>query len=507
MRAGGHARRVASAVMEAALTTFADLGVLPETVDALAAAGIVEPFAIQYLAIPLALEGHDLIGQARTGTGKTLAFGVPLLQRLTLPGDGGVQALVVVPTRELCVQVTGDIALAGRTRGTRVLAVYGGRSYEPQVEALRSGVDVVVGTPGRLLDLSRQKALDLSRVRVLVLDEADEMLDLGFLPDVERILTFIPADRQTMLFSATMPGPVVTLARRYLRQPTHLRAEAPEESATVPTTQQHVFRAHAMDKVEMLARILQAERRGLAIVFCRTKRTAARVAEDLGTRGFAAAAVHGDLGQAQREQGLRAFRSGKVDVLVATDVAARGIDISGVTHVVNYQCPEDEKTYLHRIGRTGRAGGSGIAVTLVDWDDIPRWQLINTALALPFDDPPETYSTSEHLYASLDIPARATGVLPREARVRVGLGAERIEDLGETGRTRSRPAQPRPAEPRPAERARGERTRTRTGRGAGAVVTPVSAADPARPRRHRRRRRANSGGEAGSVPSSAEETA
>jgi superfamily II DNA/RNA helicase len=448
------------AAQEDDLSTFADLGADPQTVAALAAAGIHEPFAIQALAIPLAIAGNDLIGQARTGTGKTLAFGVPILARIDSPGAGRPQALAVVPTRELCVQVAGDLNMAGRNQGTRVLAIYGGRSYEPQVEALRSGVDVVVGTPGRLLDLARQRALDLSAIRILVLDEADEMLDLGFLPDVERILALTPASRQTMLFSATMPGPVVTLARRYMRQPTHLRAEAPDESATVPTTSQHVFRAHAMDKIELLTRVLQAEDRGLAMIFCRTKRTVARVADELAARGFAAAAVHGDLGQAQREQALRAFRGGKVDVLVATDVAARGIDVSGVTHVVNYQCPEDEKVYLHRIGRTGRAGGSGIAVTLVDWDDLARWQMINTALRLPFGEPPETYSTSEHLFEALDIPTGATGALPNARRIRAGLNAEAIEDLGSVGAPRATTRNTRNPHPdRPARSADGARRR------------------------------------------------
>jgi superfamily II DNA/RNA helicase len=475
------------------LTTFADLGVRPETVDALASHGIVEPFAIQSLAIPIALQGQDVIGQARTGTGKTLAFGVPLLQRIDLPGAGPPQALVVVPTRELCVQVTGDLQRAGATRGARVLAVYGGRAYEPQVAALQAGVDIVVGTPGRLLDLARQGSLRLGEVRTLVLDEADEMLDLGFLPDVERILALLGDDRQSMLFSATMPGPVVALARRYLRQPVNLRAEAPEESPTVPDTQQHVFRAHALDKAELLARILQAEGRGLAMVFCRTKRTAARVAEELTDRGFAAAAVHGDLGQAQREQALRAFRNSKVDVLVATDVAARGIDVAGVTHVINYQCPEDEKIYLHRIGRTGRAGGSGTAVTLVDWDDVARWQMINTALGLPFPEPPETYSTSDHLYAALDIPETASGRLPRGRRTRAGLAAESLEDLGETGRARTR----RPtasAGGRSRRRTRGSRRGDATAAAAATEAPPgkPSAAGEsgrtAGPRRRRRRR-------------------
>jgi superfamily II DNA/RNA helicase len=417
--------------------SFADLGARPETVAALDAMGITTPFPIQRMTLQIAMSGHDLIGQARTGTGKTLGFGVPLLERVRSRAEGAdglPQALVVVPTRELCVQVAGDLANAGKTRSVRVQSIYGGRAFEPQVEALRSGVDVVVGTPGRLLDLARQGHLDLGHVQVLVLDEADEMLDLGFLPDVERILEQIPPERQTMLFSATMPGPVVTLARRFMRQPTHIRAEEANEKRTVPDTKIFVYRAHAMDKVEVLARLLQSEGRGLTMVFCRTKRTCDKVALELEERGFAAAAVHGDLGQGAREQALRAFRSGKIDVLVATDVAARGIDVQDVTHVVNYQCPDDESTFLHRIGRTGRAGAKGVAVTLVDWDDMPKWKLINDALELPFPEPVETYSSSKHLFADLGIPEGTTGRLPRAARTRAGLDAEEVEDLGETGR-------------------------------------------------------------------------
>jgi superfamily II DNA/RNA helicase len=418
------------------LTTFAELGIAPETARALEAVGITIPFPVQALAIPLALTGTDLIGQARTGTGKTLAFGAPLLQLIDFVNDHKPRALIVVPTRELAIQVAADLVVAGRGLGARVLAVYGGRSYEPQVAALKAGIDVVSGTPGRLLDLARQGHLDLSAIQVLVLDEADEMLDLGFLPDVERILALTPSDRQTMLFSATMPGEVISLSRKYLRQPTRIRAEEPDESRIVPETTQFVFRAHSMDKPEVLARILQADGRGLTMVFCHTKRHCDRLAADLTERGFAAAAVHGDLGQGQREQALRAFRSGKVDVLVATDVAARGIDVEGVTHVVNYSCPDDEKTYLHRIGRTGRAGASGVAVTLVDWDDLARWKSINTLLDLPFPDPPETYSTSDELHEQLGIPRGVTGVLPRAGRTRAGLNAEVLEDVGETGRPR-----------------------------------------------------------------------
>ncbi|MGX1541720.1 DEAD/DEAH box helicase [Streptomyces adustus] len=450
------------------------------------------------MTLPVALTGTDVIGQAKTGTGKTLGFGLPLLERVTVPADveagrakpedltEAPQALVVVPTRELCTQVTNDLLTAGKVRNVRVLAIYGGRAYEPQVEALKKGVDVVVGTPGRLLDLAGQKKLDLRHVKSLVLDEADEMLDLGFLPDVEKIINMLPPRRQTMLFSATMPGAVIGLARRYMSQPTHIRATAPDDQgATVANIAQHVYRAHSMDKPEMVARILQAEGRGLAMIFCRTKRTAADIAEQLQRRGFASGAVHGDLGQGAREQALRAFRNGKVDVLVCTDVAARGIDVEGVTHVINYQSPEEEKTYLHRIGRTGRAGAKGIAITLVDWDDIPRWQLINKALELDFNDPPETYSTSPHLFEEMNIPAGTKGVLPRTERTRAGLDAEVLEDLGEPGGRAARGRGGRGDRPdrggdrsesRPADNERPARTPRRRRRTRGG--TPLDATQP-----------------------------
>jgi superfamily II DNA/RNA helicase len=394
---------------------------MPSLVEALEQQGISSPFPVQQMALPVALTGTDLIGQARTGTGKTLAFGLPMLQRIVSPDDPDYvflaapdkpQALVVCPTRELALQVNQDLERASTVRRVRILPVFGGRSYEPQIDALRAGVDVVVGTPGRLLDLSRQGILDLGHVKVVVLDEADEMLDLGFLPDVETLLGLTPELRQTMLFSATMPSSVITLARRYMRHPVNVRAESPDENATVPLTAQFVYRAHRMDKDEILARILQAESRGLVMIFARTKRQAQATADELAGRGFSVAAVHGDLNQQAREKALASFRSGKVDVLVATDVAARGIDVEGVTHVVNASCPEDEKTYLHRIGRTGRAGASGVAITLVDWEDLSRWSLINTALDLPYPDPPETYSTSEHLFHDLGIPPGTTGRLP-----------------------------------------------------------------------------------------------
>jgi superfamily II DNA/RNA helicase len=504
--------------------TFAELGARPETVAALAAAGITQAFAIQEYALPLALRGTDLIGQAPTGTGKTLGFGVPLLDRLVAPAegaDGCPQALVVLPTRELGLQVARDIALAGATRGVRVLPVYGGVAYEPQVDALKRGVEIIVGTPGRLLDLARpakgrhQPPLRLDRIRALVLDEADRMLDLGFLDDVEKILKMLPEDRQTMLFSATMPDPIVTLARRFLRQPVTVHARHDVTAAAL--TKQVVYRTHPLNKLEVVARILQARGRGLTMIFCRTKRAADRAAEDLDFRGFAVAAVHGDLGQGARERALRAFRTGKVDVLVATDVAARGLDVSGVTHVINYDCPEDPDTYTHRIGRTGRAGATGLAVTFVDWEDMPRWRIIDKTLGLDIPEPPETYHTSPHLFADLDIDASITGTLPNAERTRAGLGAEVEEDLG-GGRRPRRGGQGAARAPRQPEQA-GPRQRRRGGRVVGDAGTPspstVSGSAPAQstvdkddretattgPRPRRRRRRAGGASGAGAPES------
>jgi superfamily II DNA/RNA helicase len=488
---------------------FADFPVRPEIVAALQDVGITRTFAIQELTLPIALAGNDLIGQARTGTGKTLGFGVPLLNRLDLPGGKGAppQALVVAPTRELAVQVAGDIAAAGKGLGVRVLTIYGGRAYEPQVAGLKRGVDVVVGTPGRLLDLVQQRRLELRDIRILVLDEADEMLDLGFLPDIEKLLALLPVERQTMLFSATMPGPIVALARQFLRQPTQIRADqSHEDPAGIEHVDQFVYRAHALDKTELLARVLQSRGRGLTMIFTRTKRTAAKIAEELQERGFAAAAVHGDLGQGSREQALRAFRSGKVDVLVATDVAARGLDVEGVTHVINYQAPEDEKTYIHRIGRTARAGASGTAITLVDWEDLPRWKLICDALKLPFHEPPETYSTSEHLFLELDIPRDAGPTLPRAERTRAGLDAEVLEDLGgrdaRSGRRRrSADRAERAGGTDQTERPRRHRSRVRTRGGkpiASDQPTPSEAgeANESAPNPGARRSRSRGGGPA-----------
>lgn len=390
---------------------FSDLGIDTDMVEALEAKGIIEPFPIQEQTIPIALTGQDIIGQAKTGTGKTFGFGLPLIQSLGSDPEPGVKALIVVPTRELAVQVTEDMVLAAGNRSTSVVSIYGGKAYEGQIEALKAGAQIVVGTPGRLLDLASQRLLSFANVSVMVLDEADKMLDLGFLPDVERLFAQTPPTRHTMLFSATMPGPVVTLARRFMNKPIHIRATSPDESITQANIKHFVYRAHALDKDEVIGRILQSEGRGKTVIFTRTKRAAARLMEELNDRGFAAGAVHGDLSQDARERSMVAFKAGKKDVLIATDVAARGIDVDDVTHVINHTIPEDHDAYLHRVGRTGRAGKTGIAVTFVDWDDLHKWALINKALEMGIPEPVETYSSSPHFLEDLNIPAGTKGRL------------------------------------------------------------------------------------------------
>ncbi|WP_063055614.1 DEAD/DEAH box helicase [Nocardia salmonicida] len=515
--------------------SFAELGVREEIVRALGEIGIERTFAIQELTLPLALAGDDLIGQARTGMGKTFGFGVPLLHRIatadtgTTPLDGTPRALVIVPTRELCIQVTKDLEnaskyLTNHQGSLKVAAIYGGRPYDTQIAALRDGVDVVVGTPGRLLDLANQNHLILGKIGVLVLDEADEMLDLGFLPDIERILSMVPDKRQTMLFSATMPGPIITLARTFLTKPTHIRAELANDSAVHDRTAQFVYRAHAMDKAELVARVLQAESRGATMIFTRTKRTAQKVADDLAERGFNVGAVHGDLGQIAREKALTKFRKGTIDVLVATDVAARGIDIDDVTHVINYQCPEDEKTYVHRIGRTGRAGRTGVAITLIDWDELHRWESINKALGLNMADPAETYSRSPHLYSDLGIPEGITGVIrkpaaptrdddavveerterPKSSRSRRRTrGGTPIVEGSESGTTTEsstdsaddttdgdKPARRRRRRRKPAEAGEAETAESTTGEATEVPESaPAEGDDAAKPARRRRRRK------------------
>ncbi|MCG6566425.1 RNA helicase [Tessaracoccus sp. ZS01] len=460
--------------------TFADLGIHESITSALAETGIVHPFAIQTLAIPLALQGADVIGQARTGTGKTLAFGVSLLHRMVTlsdgekPAHGKPRALVVCPTRELALQVGRDMDMAGKHLKMRVLTIYGGTSYDEQLGTLATGIDIAVGTPGRLLDLADRGALDLSHVQVLVLDEADEMLDLGFLPDIERLLRKTPKNRQTLLFSATMPAPILALARATLNKPINIRAEGHDAKMTVPDIEQFVYQAHDLDKPEMVARLLQGRETTKVMVFCRTKRAAQRLTDELVDRGFAAASIHGDLNQQARERALKKFRSGTIQVLVATDVAARGIDIPDVSHVVNYECPDTDATYVHRIGRTGRAGNNGVSVTLVDWQDLHRWKMIAQMLDLELAEPAETYSSSPHFYTDLDIPEGTKGRVPGTIAAK-----ERAEtSLRGTGERR---ASQRTAAEAGAPRRRRHRATEAEG--------DQPAAQPAAERKPRRRRR------------------
>jgi superfamily II DNA/RNA helicase len=479
--------------------TFAELGVIPEITEALANVGIESPFPIQALAIPIAINGTDMIGQARTGTGKTFAFGISLLQRILVPTDPGYaemehpglpQALVMCPTRELALQVASDLQIACAVRKARILTVYGGVGYDPQLDALKAGVDVVVGTPGRLLDLANRRSLNLSAVKVLVLDEADEMLDLGFLPDVERLIAKTPKSRQTLLFSATMPSAIVALSRMHLNQPVNVRAETKDSQLTVPDTTQFVYQAHDLDKPEIVGKLLQTPDCTRTIVFTRTKRAAQRLSDELEDRGFSATSIHGDLNQAAREKALKKFREGKVAVLVATDVAARGIDITDVSHVVNYECPDSEMTYVHRIGRTGRAGAKGVAVTLVDWADVTRWKVINKALDLDFPELVETYSTSPNLAADLGIPEGTKGRLkaaaprePKDHHAKDHHHSNGHKDHGPKNHDETeRPRTERPKRKRNRQRLRNGQPVADT----GAVPATATAGEPSTVRRRRR---------------------
>ncbi|HEX5614861.1 MAG TPA: DEAD/DEAH box helicase [Acidimicrobiia bacterium] len=344
--------------------TFAGLGVSPDLVDALAAAGIDEPFPIQALTIPDAMLGRDVCGKAKTGSGKTLAFGIPMLERLSPAGPNAPRGLVLVPTRELATQVCEVLQPLGKVRNVRVEAVYGGVAMDPQVDALRAGTELVVGTPGRLIDLMDRGELRLDELQVMVLDEADRMLDMGFMPQVQKILYRAQGEYQTMLFSATLDGAINWLVRR-LRDPA--RHEIVSRDVTVDEMEHRFLLVHEMDKVKVAAAITRGVERTL--MFCRTKIGADRLARDLEREGVQCAAIHGDRRQNVREKALSDFAAGKLPVLVATDVAARGLDVEGVDVVVHYDPPDDHKSYLHRSGRTARAGKSGVAVTLLLWNE------------------------------------------------------------------------------------------------------------------------------------------
>lgn len=344
------------------VTAFADLDLNRHILKAISAVGFEEPTPVQLEAIPVMLSGRDLIAQAQTGTGKTAAFALPIIQRLKTDTKRP-QALVMAPTRELAVQVAETFHQLGRTRNIRSLAVYGGQPIERQLRALRYPVDVVVGTPGRLMDHIRRETLDLRQVRTVVLDEADEMLDMGFIEDIEWILERVPEERQTALFSATMPSRIVSLARKHLNDPARVAIEP--EHVTVEATRQTYYEVTPRAKMDTLTRILDVENPNSAIIFCRTKREVDELTQKLQSLGYPAEALHGDLSQTQRDRVMLRFRRNQAELLVATDVAARGIDVENISHVINYDIPNDPESYVHRIGRTGRAGRTGNAVTLV----------------------------------------------------------------------------------------------------------------------------------------------
>lgn len=357
------------------ITSFEDLHLDRKILAALKDMGFEEPSPIQKGAIPLALEGEDLIGQAQTGTGKTAAFGIPIIQKIN-EKDRHIQALVMSPTRELCIQVADEISKIGRTKRVRVLPVYGGQPIERQIRSLKRGIQVVIGTPGRLLDHIRRSTIDLEYVNFLVLDEADEMLDMGFVDDMENIIKNVPPERQTMLFSATMPRPILSISKKYMRAPKMVAIH--KEVVTAPTIDQYYYETR--DKVDGLCRILDTTDDCKMIIFCRTKKGVDELVIALATRGYEAEGLHGDLSQNQRDRVMKKFRSGQVDILVATDVAARGLDIDNITHVVNFDVPSDSESYVHRIGRTGRAGNSGVALTFITPREFRQLKLIERSI-------------------------------------------------------------------------------------------------------------------------------
>lgn len=351
-------------------TEFSQLGLIPQLEQTVSDLGYITPTPIQSEIIPLMLEGHDVIGQAQTGTGKTAAFMLPILQTLE-PGHRGVQALVLAPTRELAVQIAEAAKEYGKSLNVRILAVYGGQSYSLQINSLRRGVDIVVGTPGRLLDLINKGELVLSCVSTLVLDEADEMLSMGFIEDIEEILSTVPSERQTALFSATIPPEIAGIASKYMQSPQSITIKS--KHLTVDAVEHQYCLVNQEDKLAVLTRLFEVEDITSALIFVRTRVGTSDLVNELVGRGFRAEALNGDLNQQTREQVLNRFRRNQITTLVATDMAARGLDIEGISHVFNYDLPEDPELYVHRVGRTGRAGKTGIAVSLVTTKEL--WRL------------------------------------------------------------------------------------------------------------------------------------
>ena len=357
--------------MKQELKNFGEIELSRKVLQALREMGFEEPSPIQAQTIPLTLEGHDVIGQAQTGTGKTAAFGIPTVEKVT-EKIHKVQALILTPTRELAIQTAEELNKIGKFKRVRTLPIYGGQSIDRQIRALKRGVHVVVGTPGRLLDHLNRGTLELGTVNTLVLDEADEMLDMGFIDDIENIIRQIPDGRQTLLFSATMPAPIEKLSRRYMQHPQ--RITITKENLTVPLIDQLYYETR--EKFEGLCRVLDVEETGKLIIFCRTKRAVDDLAASLDARGYSAGGLHGDLSQIQRDRVMKRFREGRIDILIATDVAARGIDIDDITHVINFDIPQDHESYVHRIGRTGRAGRKGVAMTFIEPKEYRQLRLI-----------------------------------------------------------------------------------------------------------------------------------
>jgi len=372
------------------LTKFSELNISESTQRALGKMGFEEATPIQEGTIKMGMEGRDIIGQAQTGTGKTTAFGVPIIEKVNT-SDKNVQALVIAPTRELAIQVSEEIYRIGSDKRVRVLSVYGGQEIGRQIRALRNNPQIIVGTPGRLLDHIKRKTLKLDNVQTLVLDEADEMLNMGFVEDITEILSSVPDERQTLLFSATMPGPIRKIAERFMKNPEMVKIKS--KAMTVDNIEQFFVKAQEREKFDVLSRILNVQQPEQAIIFGRTKRRVDELSHALSIRGYIAEGIHGDLTQAKRMSVLRQFKEGKIDILVATDVAARGLDISGVTHVYNFDIPQDPESYVHRIGRTGRAGKSGVAVTFVTPREMGYLRIVEettkkamTALVPPSED-------------------------------------------------------------------------------------------------------------------------
>jgi ATP-dependent RNA helicase DeaD len=359
------------------LKTFHDFGLSPDVLKAVEGMGFDQPTPIQEKTIPLALDGQDVLGQAQTGTGKTAAFGIPLVEKVSLDSDG-IQGLVITPTRELAMQVAAALHRLGKVKRVRTLAVYGGQEIDKQIRSLKKRPHIVVGTPGRLQDHLRRRTIRLNDLRMVAIDEADEMLQMGFIEEIEAILAQAPDIRQTLLFSATMPPAIKTLAEKFMTQPVHVKVKAKEE--TIPSIEQYYIELHPKQKFDALCRLIETQAPELAMIFARTKKRVDEVAEGLNKRGYHAEGLHGDLSQARRTAVMQRFKQGMISILVATDVAARGLDISGVTHVYNFDIPQEAENYVHRIGRTGRAGKSGVATTFVTRREMDHLRMIEQVI-------------------------------------------------------------------------------------------------------------------------------